>query len=212
MRQCARSGKPQGCWHNKRHQVVTVPGHSSTQPQALCHRADSRQQRQRRLPRLRQRRRNGVHSFRGSGQQLHPLGALRRVQEDLRRRRKLSIVVPDQLSFGSMSTRTSIISPVRGITATRKAALPCVRRKRRRQAIAPRRTSVILNSPVRKSGFQFVFVAMAMTRAAGSPSMTAIRAKVRAVSVRRTRTMALRTSAASLGVPFRRARASGGRG
>ena len=29
-----------------------------------------------------------------------------------------------------MSTRTSIISPVRGITATRKAALTCVRRKR----------------------------------------------------------------------------------
>ena len=59
-----------------------------------------------------------------------------------------------------------------------------------------------LNSPVRKSGFQFVFVAMAITRAAGSPSMTAIRAKVRAVSVRRTRTMAWRASAASFGVPF----------
>jgi hypothetical protein len=58
------------------------------------------------------------------------------------------------------------------------------------------------NSPVTKSGFQFVFVAMAITRAAGSPSMTAIRAKVRAVSVRRTRTMALRTSAACFGVPF----------
>jgi hypothetical protein len=69
-----------------------------------------------------------------------------------------------------------------------------------------------LSSPVTKSRFQFVFVAMAITSAAGSPLMTAIRAKVRAVSVRRTRTMALRTSAASLGVPFRRARASGGRG
>ena len=46
MRQCARSGKPQGCWHNKRHHVVTVPesvGHSSTRRQALRHRADSRQ-------------------------------------------------------------------------------------------------------------------------------------------------------------------------
>jgi hypothetical protein len=43
-----------------------------------------------------------------------------------------------------------------------------------------------VSRPVTKSRFQFVFVAMAITSAAGCPSMTAIRTKVRAVSVRRT--------------------------
>jgi hypothetical protein len=40
--------------------------------------------------------------------------------------------------FGSMSTRTSTISPEPGITATRKAALTCARRRLKPQAIAPR--------------------------------------------------------------------------
>jgi hypothetical protein len=62
-------------------------------------RADLRQQR--RPLRLRQPRHNRVHCFRGSGRQLHPLEAPRRPEADLRRRSKLSIVVPDQLSFGS---------------------------------------------------------------------------------------------------------------
>jgi hypothetical protein len=43
-----------------------------------------------------------------------------------------------------MSARTSTISPVPGIMATRKAALTCARRTRRLQAIARRRTSAIL--------------------------------------------------------------------
>ena len=49
--------------------------------------------------------------------------------------------------------------------------------------------------------FQFALVAMVMTNEAGLPSMTAIRAKVRAVSVRKTKTKARLASAASFGVP-----------
>ena len=56
----------------------------------------------------------------------------------LRRRRKLSIVVPDQRSFGSMSIRISTISREHAITATRKAALTCARRRLKLQVIAPR--------------------------------------------------------------------------
>ena len=48
---------------------------------------------------------------RGRGQQLRRRAASpRRPEADLRRRGKLNIAVPDQLSFGSMSTRTSTIS------------------------------------------------------------------------------------------------------
>jgi hypothetical protein len=76
--------------------------------------------------------------FRGSGQQLRRLVASRRPEADLRRRRKLNIAVPDQLSFGSMSTRTSTISLEHAITATRKAGLICARRRFRIQVIAQR--------------------------------------------------------------------------
>ena len=76
--------------------------------------------------------------FRGSGQQLHRLEAPRRPKADLRRRRKLRIAVPDQLSFGSMSIRTSTISLEHAITATRKAELICARRRLRLQVIAQR--------------------------------------------------------------------------
>jgi hypothetical protein len=107
---------------------------TSAPPQAdLCQRLL-----QHRLPRLRQCRRNPVHCFRGSGRQLHRLEAPRRPEADLRRRRKLSIVVPDQRSFGSMSIRTSTISLEHAITATRKAGLICARRRLRLQVIAQR--------------------------------------------------------------------------
>ena len=42
-----------------------------------------------------------------------------------------NLVVPGQLSFGSMSIRTSTTSPARGITAIRKAARTCARRRLR---------------------------------------------------------------------------------
>jgi hypothetical protein len=89
-----------------------------------------------RLLRRLRRQRNRVHCFRGSGQPLRLLGAQRR--REPRRRRKLSIAVPDRRSFGSMNTRTSTISPALGITGTRKAALTYARRRRKLQAIAPR--------------------------------------------------------------------------
>lgn len=83
-------------------------------------------------------RRNRVHRFRGGGQQLHRLEAPRRLEADLRRRRKLRIAVRDQLSFGSTSIRISTISRAPGITATRKAGLTCARRRPRLQVIAQR--------------------------------------------------------------------------
>jgi hypothetical protein len=47
---------------------------------------------------------------RNQRRQLRRRAASRRPEADLRRRGKLNIAVPDQLSFGSMSTRTSTIS------------------------------------------------------------------------------------------------------
>jgi hypothetical protein len=72
-----------------------------------------------------------------------PLGAPRRLEADLRRRKKLSIVVPDQPSFGSMSTRTSTIFPARGITATRSKARICAEQTPKLPATAQRKTSTI---------------------------------------------------------------------
>jgi hypothetical protein len=55
----------------------------------------------------------------------------------LRRLNKLNIVALDQLSSGSMSTRTSTIVPAPVITATRKVGLICARPRLRLQATAP---------------------------------------------------------------------------
>jgi hypothetical protein len=52
-----------------------------------------------------------AHCFRGAGHPLPLLETLPRPKADLRRRSKLKIVVPDQLSFRLMSTRTFTISP-----------------------------------------------------------------------------------------------------
>ena len=91
---------------------------------------------QHRLPR--RRRRNRVHCFRGSGQQLRRRGASRRPEAHLLRLSRPSIIVPDQRSFGSMSTLTFTTSLEHAITAARKAGLTCARRMLRLQVIARR--------------------------------------------------------------------------
>jgi hypothetical protein len=66
-----------------------------------------------------------------------PAGAARRPEADLRQRRKLSIVVPDQLSFGSTSIRTSTISWNTRFRPHQSGAY-CARRRLRHQVIAQR--------------------------------------------------------------------------
>jgi hypothetical protein len=139
----ARSGRAQRQPEQQAAQLgrssSNLAGRSSPQRQALRNRADLCQlQLPHRLPRLRQLRHNRVHCFLGSGPQLHPLEVPRRPEADLRLRRKLNIVVPDQSSFGSMSIRTSTISLEHAITVIRKAALTCARRRLRVPAIAQR--------------------------------------------------------------------------
>jgi hypothetical protein len=104
--------------------------------------ADLPRQQQRRLPLPLQRRRNRVHCSRGNSLQRQPLPRLE--QAGLRLRRKLSTGAPERPSSGSTSTRTSITSLERGITAIRNEVLICVRLMRRRLATAPQRTSAIL--------------------------------------------------------------------
>ena len=89
-------------------------------------------------PRL-PRRRNRVHCSRGNSRQRRPLRRLE--QAGLRLHRRLSTGAPTRLWSGSTSTRISTTSLVRGITATRNAALTCARRRRRLRAIALQRTS-----------------------------------------------------------------------
>ena len=142
-----------GSWDNKRRNLATVPEGLPDAARLNDERSSARRVAPAAAaapatpapaPALRQRRRNRVHCFHGSGQQLRRLEVWHRAEADRRRPNKLSIVVPDQPSFGSMSTRTSTISQARETTPTRRAELTCAKLTRRPQVIARRRTSIIL--------------------------------------------------------------------
>jgi hypothetical protein len=67
-----------------------------------------------------------------------PAGSTTSTEGGFASAQEAQIAVPDQLSFGSMSIRTSTISLEHAITATRKAELICARRRLRLQVIAQR--------------------------------------------------------------------------